>query len=132
MDGLKPEIAYDVREDNFMNFTDTAKLALLVEEASRGCCSRQNPSNSARATTRMDIVNVEAGRPLNRRALSNEEMYLAENSQCFKCKMKSCCPCKRSCKARRSKRPQANFNKIDREGSVVHDVEIQTETKSEN
>lgn len=37
VEGLKPEIVYDVKKDNCMNFTDAAKLALRVAAASREC-----------------------------------------------------------------------------------------------
>lgn len=82
----------------------------------------QDSSNSAQEATTMDIGNLEAGWPLNRRSLSNEDKNLAENKQCFKFKTIGCRPWKHSCKALRPKQPEVNFSNVGQGESVVHDV----------
>lgn len=77
VDRLKTEIANDVRTDNCMHSTDDAKLALRLEVASGGCSLGQDYSDSAQGTIAMDIGNMGAGRPLDRKALSNGEKNLA-------------------------------------------------------
>lgn len=89
VEGLKPNIAFEVRKDNCMTFEDAARVAVRIEAALNGSLrTAWEPMGSE--PTPMEIGNVEIKNRREKKRLTNEEYALVRKKACFICKKKGC------------------------------------------
>lgn len=97
--GLKPQLAFEIRKENCMEFEESCRIALRIESALLGCKFSYDKmpdvegqyQNSAPAP--MEIGNFEGHRG-NRRQFTDKQRADLKNNACFKCHKVGCRPWK--------------------------------------
>lgn len=118
MAGLKPEIAFEVRKDNAMNFEEAAKCALRIEAAMRGSTHRTLIESAGDSPTPMELGNFEMRSSRVKKRLTDDEYSLVKSKRCFICKTRGCRSWKHTTK---EKNPKVSAVQVEVDGEDSSD-----------